>query len=289
MKYIFIDAEKGRFPVSVLCRVIGVSASGFYRWLGRRGETDRRIPPGDGKLRDVIERVHRGSRGAYGRPRILEEVRRRGFLVGGNRIRRIMRQMGLAGRSGPKRTRRRGEEQQAAPSPNVLARDFRVTAPNVVWAGDISEIRIGEQHLYLAVVVDLFSRKLVGWAIAASATAALVTGAMKQAVRVRRPPRGLLFHSDQGVQYTSSRFRDQLRVLGVRQSMSRRGNCWDNAPIESFFATLKKEMLYTRLWLTRSELERELPKYIRFYNDERLHSTLGYHAPTEYENQLSAA
>lgn len=289
MKYIFIDAEKGRFPVSMLCRVIGVSVSGFYRWLGRRGATDRRIPPGDGKLRLVIERVHRGSRGTYGRPRILQEVRRRGFLVGGNRIRRIMREMGLAGRSGPKRTKRRREEQPAAPSPNVLDRGFKVTAPNVVWASDISELRIGELRLYLAVVVDLFSRKLVGWAMATSATAALVTGAMKQAVRARRPPRGLLFHSDQGAQYTSSRVRDQLRVLGVRQSMSRRGNCWDNAPIESFFATLKKELLYTRMWLTKSELERELAKYIHFYNNERLHSTLGYHAPTAYENQTNAA
>lgn len=289
MKYIFIDAEKGRFPVSMLCRVIGVSVSGFYRWLGRRGATDRRIPHGEGKLRLVIERVHRGSRGTYGRPRILEEVRRRGFLVGGNRIRRIMREMGLAGRSGPKRTRRRREEQQAAPSPNVLDRGFKVTAPNVVWASDISELRIGELRLYLAVVVDLFSRKLVGWAMATSATAALVTSAMKQAVRARRPPRGLLFHSDQGVQYTSSRVRDQLRVLGVLQSMSRRGNCWDNAPIESFFATLKKELLYTRIWLTKSELEHELLKYIRFYNNERLHSTLGYHAPTAYENQTNAA
>jgi transposase InsO family protein len=266
-----------------------VSESGFYAWRSRRGEADRRIPDDEPELRRAIKRFHRKSRGRYGRPRLLIELQREGFHVGGNRVRRIMREMGIEGRSGRKRKRRKPQA-QVPPAPNLLERNFDIQEPNTVWAGDICELRVGQARLFFAVVVDLCSRMAVGWALDTSATTALVTAAMKRAVRRRKPPRGLIFHSDQGTQYASRRFRTQLRTLGVRQSMSRRANCWDNSPIESFFGTVKKELVYTRSWVSRTELERALNRYIRdFYNRHRIHSTLGYVSPTDYELQNKAA
>lgn len=289
MRYVFIDSEKVRYPVRYICNAMRVSESGFYAWRSRRGKPDRRIPVDEPELRRAIKRLHRKSRGRYGRPRLLVEVRREGFQVGGNRVRRIMREMGVEGRSGRKR-RRKKSQSQGPPAPNLLNRNFNIEEPNTVWAGDITELRVGQAKLFLAVVVDLCSRMAVGWALDTSARTALVTTAMKRAVRRRRPQRGLIFHSDQGTQYNSKRFRAQLRVLGVRQSMSRRANCWDNSPIESFFGTVKKELVYTRTWVSRTELERALHRYIRdFYNRDRIHSTLGYVSPTEYERQNKAA
>lgn len=282
MKYVFIDAERGKFPVLVMCKVLGVSVSGFYGWRRRRGQLDRRIPKNEEKLRKAILRVHRRSRGRYGRPRIADALRSERFRVGQNRIRRIMRELGLEGRSGRKR-KRSTKPKQTAPAPNRLARNFAVATPNTVWAGDISEVHAGHAKLYLAVVIDLYSRMVIGWTLGCSASAALVTEAMKRAVRRRRPSRGLIFHSDQGTQYSSQRFKDQLRVIGIQQSMSRRANCWDNSPVESFFSTLKRELVHDTRWESRQQLERALTRYIRYYNRERLHSTLKYRSPAAYE------
>jgi len=281
VKYAFIDAEKD-FPVIAMCRVLGVSENGFYDWRARRGQPDRRIPENEEELRKAIRRIHRASRGRYGRPRIAVLLRREGFCVGQSRIRRIMLEMGLEGRSGRKR-RHSKKPQTNAPAPNLLARKFDVAAPNTVWAGDITEMHAGRAKLYLAVVVDLYSRLVVGWALSRSASTALIIDAMKRAVRRRRPARGLIFHSDQGCQYGSHRFRDQLGVLGMRQSMSRRGNCWDNSPIESFFSTAKRELIHEKKWDSRSQLDRALTRYVRFYNRERIHSTLDYVSPVDYE------
>lgn len=288
MKYNFIEAERGNFQVRACCRVLGVSERGFYDRQRRRDAPDRRIPSNEDEVRAAILRIHRRSRGRYGRPRLAATLRREGFRVGGKRIRRIMRELGIEGRSGRKR-KKTAKPAHAPPAPNLLARNFTVIAPNTVWAGDITETRVGRTKLYLAVVVDLHSRLVVGWALARSASAALVVEAMKRAVRRRRPPRGLIFHSDQGAQYRSKRFRDQLRVLGIRQSMSRRGNCWDNAPIESFFSTVKQELISERRWESPRQLELALDRYVRFYNRERIHSALGYLSPLDYEGASKTA
>ena len=282
MKFVFIETERDNFPVRAMCRVLGVSENGFYDWRRRRDRPDRRIPENEVELRKAIRRIHRRSRGRYGRPRIAVILKREGFCVGANRVRRIMLEMGLKGRSGQKRLQSK-KPSKAPPAPNLLLRKFDVATPNTVWAGDITELHAGRTKLHLAVVVDLYSRLVVGWALKPSASAALVVEAMKRAVRRRRPPRGLTFHSDQGVQYRSQRFRDQLDVLGMRQSMSRRANCWDNSPIESFFSTVKRELISERRWGSRSQLERALARYIRFYNGARLHSTLDYLSPIDYE------
>jgi transposase InsO family protein len=195
-----------------------------------------------------------------------------------------MVEMGISGRGGRKRRKKGPVQLESIIAPNLLDRNFDVTAPNTVWAGDITTIFVGFAKMYLAVVIDLYSRKVVGWAIERRMKAELVAKAIARAVRSRRPPRGLIFHSDQGSQYTSKRVREQLCLVSIRQSMSRRGNCWDNAPIESFFATIKKELIYPRSWSSREQLERTLDRYIRdFYNRSRLHSTLGNLSPESFE------
>jgi putative transposase len=173
-------------------------------------------------------------------------------------------------------------------APNLVNRCFDVDAPNQVWAGDVTQVNVGGVWLYLAVVMDLYSRRVVGWHTSMSADAGLVTAALKMAAKDWLSLGGLIFHSDQGSVYASERFREQLAVLGIEPSMSRRGNCWDNAPVESFFATLKKELVHEREWSSLDELRREIENYLAFYNDERIHSSLGYQTPREYEEQTAA-
>jgi putative transposase len=283
VKYAFIDQEKGNLPVPKMCEKLEVSESGFYDWKKRRGRPDRRKRDNEPQLRAAVERIHR-KHPSYGRPRILELLRREGYRVGGNRLCRIMQELGISGRSGRKRVRRDTEPQTRAPaSPNLLERNFDVDEPNKVWAGDITECRVGQAKARLALVLDLGSRTVVGWNLDPRMKTELVTGALKRAVRRRKPTKGLIFHSDQGVQYSSKRFREMLRVLDIRQSMSRRGTCGDNAPTESFFATLKKELIYPRQWVSIAELERAIASYIRYYNRDRLHSALGMRSPQAYE------
>jgi len=200
-----------------------------------------------------------------------------------------MRELGVSGRGGPKPHRRPSELQTKTPAaPNLLGRRFRVLEPNTVWTGDITEIRVGQAKVHFAIVLDLCGRSLVGWKLDPRMQTDLVTGALKSAVRRRKPPKGLVFHTDQGVQYTSRRFREMLRALGMRQSMSRRGNCWDNAPTESFFATIKKELIYARAWSSIAELARAIASYIRFYNTERIHTSLGMRSPRDHDNRHAA-
>jgi len=289
VKYRFIDAMRGKgFSVRLLCEVSRVPERSFYEWESRRDLPDGRIPKNEDKLREAVLRVHRKSRQRYGRPRILHELGREGFRVSSKRVARIMREVGIRGRSG----RKRGPGAPAAPAhvvaENLVNRRFDVAAPNEVWAGDVTQVNVGGIWLYLAVVIDLYSRRVVGWHTSTSAETGLVTAALKMAAKDWLSLGGLIFHSDQGSVYASERFREQLAVLGIDPSMSRRGNCWDNAPVESFFATLKKELIHEREWTCLGELRREIEAYLAFYNDERIHSSLGYLTPTEYEAKAAA-
>jgi transposase InsO family protein len=288
VKFAFIAQEKGSLPVPAMCKNLKVSESGFYHWSSRRGRADRRKRNDEAELQTTVQRLHR-KHPSYGRPRMLALLRLQGHRVGGNRLRRIMLELGISGRCGRKRLRRDTEPPTKTPaSPNLLERNFDVGEPNTVWAGDITELRVGQGKLRMAIVLDLGSRTVVGRKLDPRMKADLVIGALQSAVRHRKPPKGLIFHSDQGVQYTSNRFREMLRVLEIRQSMSRRGNCWDNAPTESFFATLKKELIYTRSWVSVAELERAIARYIRYYNRDRIHTTLGLRSPQDHEQHHAA-
>lgn len=287
MKFRFIEAEKGEIPVISWCRVLRVSEPGYYAYLRRRDQPDRRIGDDEPEVREAVRQAHRRTRGRYGRPRIVEALRQQGHRIGPKRVGRIMRELVLRGRSGRKKTRGPGTlPSGSAPAENLLQRDFTPRSRDMVWAGDITMIEIGDRKVWLAVVIDLFSRNVVGEELGVSPSAQLVCRAMAQATQDRRPPRGLIFHSDQGSQYGSDRFQYQLRILGIRQSMSRRGNCWDNAVVESYFATLKREVDFDGL-SSLTELRAALAEFRRFYNHERLHSTLGYLSPVEHEARMT--
>ena len=288
MKFHFIDAEKGRFQVSLMCRVLKVSRSGYYRWAESRHQPDRRRGSDEDELRREIRKIHRSSRGCYGRPRIHAVLRAGGWKVSAKRVARLLRADGLRGRG--RRPRSHTELGQVGePSANVLERNFAVDAPNRVWVGDIKQVQIVAKVWYIAAVLDLHSRVIVGLHVSDRIDASLVTRALRSALDARDPEPGeLLFHSDQGIQYRSQRFRLVLRVNGIAQSMSRRGNCWDNAPMESFFASLELECIRTREFRSGEELRAAIADYIRVYNRRRVHSSLGYVTPKEFETATAA-
>lgn len=283
MKFHFIDAERARFPVLAMCRVLDVKRSSFYYWCGARKRPDRRVGSDEAELRRQIREIHRSSRGSYGRPRIHAELRARGWRVSAKRVGRLMILDGLRGRG--RRPRAHTEKAQVQePSPNVLKRKFRVAAPNRVWVGDIKMVRINAKAWYIAAVVDLHARVVVGLHVSDSSDASLVCRALRDALDARqRKPGALIFHSDQGIQYRSQRFRLMLEVHRIRQSMSRRGNCWDNAAMESFFATLELECIRPADLSSGAQLRAAINSYLPFYNGRRRHSTLGYKSPREFE------
>lgn len=283
MRFSFILAEKASFPVAALCRALGVSRQGFYAHL-KRQRTPRAAR--EQELQAQVQRIHAESRGTYGSPRVHGELRRRGIKVGKRRVERAMRSQGLAGRT-PRRWRVTTRSNPAhAKAPNTLARDFAAERPNTRWVTDITYVWTAEGWCYLAAVLDLFSRAVVGWSLDTSLATALPLRALRNAVQRRRPPVGLLHHSDQGCQYTSEVYREELARHGIMASMSRRGNCWDNAVAESFFSTLKTELLHRKSWRSREELHAALFDYIEvFYNRRRIHSTLGYKTPAEVEDR----
>jgi putative transposase len=276
----FIQAEKATYPIRLLCRVFDVSSSGYYAWRSRpespRAQTDRR-------LRHVIRVAHAESRGRYGSPRVLRAVRARGYTVGRNRVIRLMRADALRGRRRRRfRVTTDSQHQWAVPA-NLVQRHFRPSARNQVWAADVTYIDTVEGWVYLAVILDLYSRRVVGWATRSTLQTELVTAALHVAVGHRHPTPGLVHHSDQGVQYASAEYQRLLAVHGIVPSMSRRGDCWDNAVVESFFSTLKQELPTSR-WPTRAAATRAIGDYVdRFYNPVRLHSTLNYQAPNAFE------
>jgi transposase InsO family protein len=281
MKFAFILAEKAFFPVAAMCRVLGVTRQGYYAYEGR--------PPSDRVLAEVelcraIREVFEQSGQSYGSPRTFKELRRRGVKVGKHRVERAMRGMGLTPPTPRhwRRTTTRDETHQVAP--NELARDFSATRPNERWVTDITYVWTAEGWAYVAIILDLFSRAVVGCSVAATLSTKLPLSALEAAISSRRPGHGWLHHSDRGCQYTSAEYLAVLKNLGVTVSMSRVGNCWDNAVAEAFFATLKNELVHRRSWRNLNELRSAVFDYaFGFYNRRRLHSSVGYRTPAEVE------
>lgn len=287
MKFAFILAGLVAFPVAVMCRVLGVSVSGFYAW---RGRSKSQRAKDDARLAVEVVAAHERSKRRYGSPRIHAELRARGIKTSRKRVERLMRTHGLAARR-RKRFRTTTDSQHALPiAPNLLERDFTASTPNETWVGDVTFIWTREGWLYLAVLVDLYARHVVGWATSETNDTKLALDALTMAVKRRRPPRGLVHHTDRGSTYASTAYRHTLERLGIVASMSRAGDCWDNAVAESFFATIKAELVVDADYETRSEASASMHDYIdRFYNLVRRHSHLGYVSPAEYELKAHVA
>jgi transposase InsO family protein len=290
MKYAFIRRHRHLWPIRVQCRVLGVSVAGYHEhWSRQRTGTPRRHLSEEALLVH-IRAVCAETRGAYGWPRIWRQLRRQGVRVGKQRVQKLMQQHGIRARG--KRRFRIGttDSRHALPvADNRLNRQFTASAPNRVWVGDITYIATREGWLFLAVVLDLFSRQVVGWALHEEMRSELVMDAFQMAWLQRRPsPKtGLLFHSDRGSQYASQQFQQMLREYGVQGSMSRKGNCWDNACSEALFGSLKVERLYGRHFETRRQAKDEILQWLFWYNRKRLHSALHYQSPMEYEQSWS--
>ena len=281
-----IGAEKAHYSVRTLCRVLGVAPSGYYAWRARPRISSRGRQ--DDLLRVRVRAAHAESRGTYGSPRLQRTLRAAGYHVGRNRVIRLMRLEGLRGRP-RRRYRVTTASDPAATAQNLLQRRFAVARPNQVWAADMTAIPTRDGWLYLAVVLDLCSRRVVGWAVRGTLETDLVCAALELAAGTRQLQPGAIHHSDRGAQYTSDRYQHLLRRIGARCSMSRPGSCYDNAPVESFFHTLKNEIGETP-WPSRAAATQALADYIdRFYNRERLHSALDYRSPADFERALERA
>lgn len=280
-----ISAEKASgFPVSVACCLLGVSRSAYYDWE-RAAPSDRELT--DTWLLEQITAIHAANRGVYGWRRIHAELRlAHDVRVSGKRVRRLMRAAGISGLQRRKRGRTTIQVPGVRVADDLVERQFRPTAPNVLWVADITYLRTWEGWVYLAAVQDAYSRAIVGWSMADHMRAELVVDALQMAVARRRPAPGLIHHSDQGSQYVSLGFGQAARDAGAARSMGSKGCAYDNAVAESFFATLKKELVHRRSWPTRRELMSEVFEYIEaFYNRARRHSTLDYLSPLDYENR----
>lgn len=284
----FIHTEKVNFPVKVLAEVLGVNRTAYYAWV-RRPASRREIEDRD--LTRKIKEIHAANRGVYGSPRIHAELRiAHGIKVSRKRVERLMVDARISGLI----KKRRGKTTVRVPGVRVasdlLLRDFTATAPDQVWAADITYLKTWEGWIYLAAVQDLYSRRIVGWSMADHMRAELVTDALKMAVHRRQPAQGLIHHSDQGSQYVSLAFGQLARANGIAQSMGHVGSAYDNAIAETFFATLKKELISRRSWPTKAELRPEVFEFIEgFYNRRRRHSYLGWLSPAEFEGQASLA
>jgi putative transposase len=282
-----IDHHRGEYPLTLMCRVLDVRRSTFYAWESRppskRTETDA-------VLRVQIAATHRRSREEYGSRRHRDDLVDAGHRIGRDRARRLMRESGCKALSSRRYQVTTVSDPTQRAAPNRLDRKFRVFELNRVWATDVTYCWTVEGWLYLAVVIDLCSRRVVGWAAGNSIDHGLAVQAWKRAVALRQPDPGLLHHSDRGSIYGSEKYRKALASTKAVLSMSRKGDCWDNAVVESFFATLKRVVVRRRTWYSRSELIRELASYIDgWYNQERRHSTLGYLSPAGYERELFKA
>jgi len=286
VKYAFIERHRTVWPIRTMCRVIQVSHSGFYDWAerkpGKRAQANQ-------ILKAHIQESFHGSDRTYGSPRVWGDLQDWGYVCSENRVARLMRQLGLKARS---RRRRQPGDSGVRPehsiAPNLLDRQFDATSPNQRWVSDFTYIWTAEGWLYLAAVLDLYSRRIVGWSMSASMTAQLVIDALMMAIWRRGKPVSLMHHSDQGSQYTSEDFQRLLADQGITCSMSRRGECWDNAAMESFFSTLKIERVHRRRYKERDEARADVFDYIeRFYNPKRRHSTLNGISPVEFENRNS--
>jgi len=292
VKYAFIQRHKRTWPIRVQCRVLGVSVSGYHQHLARLRHIAQRRHLSDEALLVHIGAVYAESRGAYGWPRIWRQLRRQGIRVGKLRVQRLMQQHGIQAR-GKRRFRvNTTDSRHDLPiAPNRLDRNFTVAAPNQAWVGDITYIATEEGWLFLAVVIDLFSRKVVGWSMRPDMHRDLVIDALWMAWLGRNPGKqaGLIFHSDRGSQYASEDFAKMLEHCSIAPSMSRKGNCWDNACSETLFGSLKVERLHGRHFQTIRQAKDEVIAWLLWYNQTRMHSTLNYLSPTEYEQACELA
>lgn len=287
MRFQFIKEHQTQYSVNLMCRLLEVSRSGYYAWLKRK-PSKREMA--DREYSAMIEQIHAESDRVYGYAPIWEELREQGIPCGKHRVRRLMRRHGLEAKRVKQFKRTTQRDPRHAVAPNRLEQDFTATRPDEKWAGDITYIRTAEGWLYLAVVLDLFSRRIVGWSMSNRITRQLVIDALNMAITQRRPTAGTIHHSDRGCQYTSSEFGKLLARHQVVASMSGTGNCYDNAVVESFFSTLKLERVHHMRYRTRAEAETDIFFYIEaFYNRYRRHSTLGYVSPAVYEQRHAEA
>ena len=291
MKYAWIERNRHVWPVSLACQVLGVSPSGYHE------RNRREKAPDDGPRRSIsndallvhIRAVHAETKGEYGWPRVWKELLARGIRVGKDRIQKLMKLHGIKARAKRKYRATTDSNHNLPVAENLLNRDFRPAAPDRAWSSDITYIATDEGWLYLAVVIDLFSRQVVGWSMKPHMKTELVTDALRMAWFRRRPAADLIFHSDRGSQYCSHDFQRALNGYGMRSSMSRKGDCWDNAVSESLWGSLKVARLHGRRFETRRDAMDEVIDWLSFYNHRRLHSTLGYVSPMEYERAWLAA
>jgi putative transposase len=282
-----IEAEKANFKVALMCRSLDVRRSGYYAW--RRREPSRRARE-NAALSEAIREIFEDSRRTYGSPRVHAELVGRGHQIDVKRVARLMSEMGLAARRKPKFRKTTDSDHDLPVASNVLDREFEVDEPDRVWVGDITYVWTLEGWMYLAIVIDLYSRRVVGWSMADHMRTELVLEALTAALGTRTPSEtGLLFHSDQGSQYAAHAYQQALDAAGIACSMSRRANCWDNAVAESFFGTLKTELVHNIIFTTKASAKFSVAEWIDvFYNGKRRHSTIGYVAPAEYERQYYA-
>ncbi len=287
MKYAFIRSESKIHAVTSLCQVLGVCRSAYYDWIDR---PPSRHQMEDERLTEKIKQSHKNSRENYGTRRIRDDLLDDDETVSRERISRLMKSEGLASKQRKKFKVTTNSNHDLPIAPNLLKREFDVMQPDRAYVTDITYILTSEGWLYLATMIDLFGRRVVGWSISSRITSKLVTDALSMAIAKRRPAPGLIVHSDRGAQYASAAFQDLLKENGYRSSMSRKGDCWDNAVAESFFKTLKSELTYHGQYRSRAQARAEIFEYIEvYYNRQRKHSTNGYMSPVNYEQQWQNA
>lgn len=286
MKYRFIEENKGVYPQNLMGKVLGISRSGFYAWKSR----DVKQATKDLRLLRTIQDIHRSSRKTYGSPRIFSQLKALGFKTSKSKVERLMRENKIRAKMKRKFKATTNSKHDHPVAKNILNRNFAPQAVNQVWAGDITYIWTKEGWLYLAVILDLFSRQVVGWSMSERMTKGLAINALSMAITKRRPPKGLIHHTDRGSQYACSSYRKILKLIGAICSMSRKGNCWDNACVESFFHSLKTEMTFFEEFETRAEAVSKIFEWIEvFYNRQRIHSFLGNKTPEQFENLANCA
>ena len=268
-----------------MCDWLRVSRSGFYAWV-KREESER--TKADKKLSTVIAEVHQDSRGTYGSPRVHEALKSKGFCVGRKRVERLMRASGLQGRVVLVTRRQPGLKRFIERGENIRLAQPQPTKRNQVWVSDITYIKVGDSYKFLTVIMDLYSRRILSWSLTESRTTSETVTVLKRALKERQPDKGLIFHTDRGIEFTGKVFREELRKHGIRESVNRLGNCTDNGHMESYFHTLKAELIRGRKFTTMDELRNALNGYINhFYNRKRLHSGIGYVSPIEYEKMAA--
>jgi putative transposase len=288
VKYALIRRNRRQWPIGVQCRMLGVSVAGYHEHFLRRLQIARRRHLSAEALVVHIRAVYAANRGAYGWPRIWRELHAQGIRVGKQRVQRLMQQHGIRARGRRRFRLMTTDSRHSLPiAPNLLNRNFTVAAPNQAWTGDITYIPTGDGWLFLAVVIDLFSRRVVGWSMKPEMRSSLVIDALEMAWLQRRPDKstGRIFHSDRGSQYASHEFSQVLQTCGIAASMSRKGNCWDNSPSEALFASLKVERLHGQRFETIRQAKDETLAWLLWYNQSRMHSTLNYVSPNQFEQQ----